>query len=382
MQPSPRRTVRRITCALLTLILAFAAGTEDATAQRSPVSVAAWSDQPVRLSAHQQSRHLIGVGAGYLPGPGLSIHGMYEYHGLAPGPIVLALGWSEAIFGSAEYRLSLPLDDFGSRRLALTGGLFSEYFPNRLLDGSDRGETDERRSGVRVRAAFNLQPDGSQRFMSADLGAQHARVHLDRSEGGAETEIITVVDLGGVYAYRTREHMAEIEVAPRFRLGREERSPFFVALLTGSLRYTIAPPIDLVVESRASAISASTPRYERPSFGGRQTVRGYREDAAFGRLLWTLQNEVWMPIPGLTDAMEGPLGFAARHLRLAVFGDVGGIYGTIDLPPGIRTGVGAGVRLLLGGPVLRIDYAYGFDRDLPGQTGGSVYISLIAGVRP
>ena len=81
-------------------------------------------------------------------------------------------------------------------------------------------------------------------------------------------------------------------------------------------------------------------------------------DAALGRWLGVLQVEAWAPIPGLSGP-DGARTTLGRLLRLAAFIDVGSVYGLERLPeqPEVLAGVGAGIRLVLGGATLRLDVA-------------------------
>jgi len=98
------------------------------------------------------------------------------------------------------------------------------------------------------------------------------------------------------------------------------------------------------------------PIFELPSFGGADTVRGFRADDALGRRLWAAQSEIWRSFPRVAP------------LKLATFLDAGGAYQTVGSEPGARTGLGTGLRLDLRVAVLKLDWAYGFG---PAATGGS-----------
>jgi hypothetical protein len=107
------------------------------------------------------------------------------------------------------------------------------------------------------------------------------------------------------------------------------------------------------------------PIFELPSFGGENTVRGFRADDALGRRLWASQNELWRPLPRLSP------------LKLATFFDVGGAYQTSGSSPGLREGVGAGLRLDLRLAVLKFDWAYGFGPAATGGSRGKVYFDVV-----
>jgi hypothetical protein len=112
-----------------------------------------------------------------------------------------------------------------------------------------------------------------------------------------------------------------------------------------------------------------TPIFELPSFGGATTVRGFRADDAVGRRLWADQNELWFPLPR-------PLPHLAP-LKLATFGDVGGAYQTIGSEPGLRAGLGTGLRLDLRVAVLKLDWAYGFGQAATGGSRGKFFFNVV-----
>jgi hemolysin activation/secretion protein len=106
--------------------------------------------------------------------------------------------------------------------------------------------------------------------------------------------------------------------------------------------------------------------------GGGETVRGYRRDEAIGRRFWSLQNEVWLPVPAGLD-------WVRRNLKLAPFFDAGGVYQAAQGGSGVRRGAGGGLRIQAApGLFLKVDYGYGSDAD-PGRRRGRVYVSADMG---
>jgi hypothetical protein len=108
----------------------------------------------------------------------------------------------------------------------------------------------------------------------------------------------------------------------------------------------------------------NSPIFELPSFGGAETVRGFRADDAIGRRLWADQNELWHALP------RWPV------LKIAAFADFGGAYQTIGSSPGLRAGLGTGLRLDLRVAVLKFDWAYGFGQAATGGSRGKFYFDV------
>ncbi len=64
-------------------------------------------------------------------------------------------------------------------------------------------------------------------------------------------------------------------------------------------------------------------------------------------------------------------------LKIATFADLGGAYQTIGSSPGLRAGLGTGLRLDLRVAVLRFDWAYGFGKAATGGSRGKFYFNVI-----
>ena len=120
-----------------------------------------------------------------------------------------------------------------------------------------------------------------------------------------------------------------------------------------------------------------TPIFELPSLGGTDTVRGFRTDDAVGQRLWSVQSELWRPIPALNPShFSNPqIQTVLEALRLSPFFDLGGAYQTTASRPGLRAGVGLGLRLDLQVAVLKFDWAYGFGDAASGGSRGKFYFS-------
>lgn len=136
-----------------------------------------------------------------------------------------------------------------------------------------------------------------------------------------------------------------------------------------------------MVEGRVRWATSGTPRFEQSAIGGRTGVRGYRPDAGFGRAVWTLQNELWAPVPGLSPKSDGLRGRLGRYVRLAAFFDVGELaFSDETSSPYVRTGLGLGLRLLVGPVTLRIDWGHRMPAVLDGSLRGDLYVSAQSSV--
>jgi outer membrane protein assembly factor BamA len=89
-----------------------------------------------------------------------------------------------------------------------------------------------------------------------------------------------------------------------------------------------------------------------------------------------LQNELWLPVPGASNATDGLALFIRRNVRLAGFVDVGGVYDTTGSKAGLRFGPGAGARIIYNLVVLKIDWAYGIGDAATGRSHGRFYFGV------
>jgi len=106
-------------------------------------------------------------------------------------------------------------------------------------------------------------------------------------------------------------------------------------------------------------------------------VRGFRHDDALGRRLWSLQNELWLPLPRTaTDDEEGLKVFLRDNVRLAPFVDVGGLYSPSTSKAGVRSGYGMGLRVIYNIVIFNVDYAYGVGAAATGGSRGKFYFTV------
>lgn len=329
------------------------------------------------LQAMPRARHAVYFGVGYQPGPGMRLTGTYEYAGLPTGVLSFTGGWSEELLGAVGYRFAVDLGTWPPRQLEVSTELFSDFTPNRLLDDA---EVDERMTGGRL--TFTLQGHPARGAYHVYTRAQHAYVDLSAPDPLDTSRWLTALDLGGEYTLARRPILPDAVAGARLRVGWQHPEAAFVTLrAAGRWLRPLGAGFDAVVDGQAAWASRNTPAYEQASFGGMTGVRGYRPDAAVGRRLWTLQHELWAPLPGTREATSGLAGVLGRYVRLAAFFDVGGVARTTGgLSADVRTGFGLGPRLLLGPLTLRVDWAHRTTAVRDGHFRGDLYVSVRSNV--
>jgi hemolysin activation/secretion protein len=149
---------------------------------------------------------------------------------------------------------------------------------------------------------------------------------------------------------------------------------------TGAYHQKLPRRFELDIGGRVEAAGRATPLFELPSFGGSDTVRGFRRDDALGRKLWSLQHELWVPLPvGGSDQDAGPLRALLRQsVKLAPFVDVGGLYGAVRGRAGARAGAGLGLRLVYSPLVFKLDFGYGFGGAATDARRGKVHFGVVS----
>lgn len=118
-----------------------------------------------------------------------------------------------------------------------------------------------------------------------------------------------------------------------------------------------SPQLHAQLDDAAVARPAAPP-FEQATLGGMTSVRGYQTDTVISHAVGTLQQELWAPIPGTDPCDAGFGGWLYRHLRLATFFDVGAMAQPLTEDDPIRTGLGLGMRVLLGPLTLRADWGH------------------------
>jgi hemolysin activation/secretion protein len=130
------------------------------------------------------------------------------------------------------------------------------------------------------------------------------------------------------------------------------------------------------VAGRVEIASRRTPLFELPSFGGVEVVRGFRRDDALGRRLWSLQNELWVPLPIGDESSKRLKAMLRENVKIAPFVDFGGVYKVVAATPGARSGLGVGLRFIYNPIIFKFDYAYGLGTAATGGSRGKFYLSI------
>ncbi|HYK20793.1 MAG TPA: BamA/TamA family outer membrane protein, partial [Pyrinomonadaceae bacterium] len=177
---------------------------------------------------------------------------------------------------------------------------------------------------------------------------------------------LNTIDVGALYFYQsavTARYSRMIRIAPRMRFGlglAQTEQSFKKFSLLGEINQELPKLFALNIRGRFEVANSSTPLFEQPSLGGTEVLRGFRQDDAIGRRLWTLQNELKFPVPGTANAIEGIGSFLQQKVRLAGFFDIGNVYQTVGSTSGLRKSPGVGIRLTYYPVEVGVDWAYGF----------------------
>jgi hemolysin activation/secretion protein len=148
---------------------------------------------------------------------------------------------------------------------------------------------------------------------------------------------------------------------------------------TADARFHAYLPAFFEFDARLQAAWASrdTPGTELPRFGGSDSVRGFKEDAAAARYSWALQTEVAAPIRVLDEVLPAVDQLVRRNLKLAAFVDVGGADKNSQGISDVEVGAGLGLRFTLNErAVIRLDFARPITRARKAQRGDGVFFSV------
>ncbi|MEX0780727.1 MAG: BamA/TamA family outer membrane protein [Balneolales bacterium] len=321
--------------------------------------------------------HTLQFGTAYEPGPGPRIFAQYIYSGFPSGYTTADLGWARQLFGGLSYTHYFIPGRWGDRQATITPSVSTEYHPNRLLDGV---ETDERRTGGGLAGSLEFLLPAYWRY-DQQLRVHYSSVRLSPEEGPVSYTSIAILETAPRLARNAIFGILPNDLLFEGRLlsgwDYESSSLFGRFRLGGRWHNTLGSGFALSTEVHGEWVTTDAPIFEQASFGGNFSVRGYRPDTQIGRLLGTAQQEVWIPVPGTTDAIEGFASILRSSFRFAAFFDAGVIQNT-DSPgmSGFRSGAGLGARLRLGGITLRIDWGHRLHDLREGNFIGDFFVSI------
>jgi hypothetical protein len=221
--------------------------------------------------------------------------------------------------------------------------------------------------------------DGHQ--LRITLEGRRQTVRLASQAAGEHAANLSLLDLGFVHEWSrwTARYPGKLRLEPvlRLGLGLSGSEPSYRRLRFEAGYHQLLPAaVEADFRFHGGAASGSTPVFELPSFGGEESVRGFRADDALGRRLWALQSEFWIPLPRVGDPSSRTWEFLRRNVWLAPFYDSGGVFDRLAPTGGFRQGVGAGVRLSVQGALLALDWAYGSGRGASGDGRGRLYFTV------
>ncbi|PYP89963.1 MAG: hypothetical protein DMF61_01815 [Blastocatellia bacterium AA13] len=331
----------------------------------------------------KEKNNFAGVGFDYRPGQGVSAFALYRRSRLlsAQDSFSIQVGGHGGVLSTIDYATDFLFFNALHRRLSLRLTAASDVEASRILAGV---KIDERRTGGSARVDFELFRDrgGSQLRFFAETERKTVELSKDTQSNQVPDKLnLTTLDLGALYFFQSGEsrypRTLRLEPRLRFGLGAAADEPSFkVISLKANWHQKLPKLYELDFTQQTGIATDRTPLFELPSLGGEDTVRGFRRDDAIGQTLWSLQNELWMPVPGLSRDGESLGNYIRRNVRLAGFVDIGGVYRTAFSQPGMRIGPGIGARIIRFPVVIKLDWAYGIGEGASGVGRGRFYFSL------
>ncbi len=333
----------------------------------------------------KDKKHYLGFGIDYQPNKGVQFFGLgqtsrFPFLADTVNSISLKGGaqGAEGGIGSVNYFADFVLFNKLHRRVSVQLTVSSDLDPNRNLG---TGLVDERRSLGFGRIEFEPFRDWSGSLLRFFVEGRHETVSLSSTTPPDSKLNVTTVDSGLLYLFESTEveNPRRIRFQPLLRmgLGLAVDEPRFNKLITTINFHQVLPrSFELDLSGRVEKASAHTPRFELPSFGGVDVVRGFQRDDGLGRRLWSSQNELWIPLPIGDESANGLKAMLREKVKLSPFFDIGGLYETVSGPPGIRSGLGLGLRFIYSPIIFKVDCAYGFGPTVNSGSRGKFYFSL------
>jgi Omp85 superfamily domain len=263
------------------------------------------------------------------------------------------------------------------RRVSLQVTISSDLDANRDLNGP---LVDERRRSGLARAEFEPFRDWSGSLLRFFAEGRRETVALQPTLLPETKQNLTTLEVGALYLFESTEveNPRRIRLEPGIRMGFNlpGESRFNKWLTTGNIHQLLPGRFEIDISGRIELASHATPVFELPTLGGADVLRGFRHDDGLGRKLWSLQNELWVPLPIGDETSQGIKAMLREKVKLAPFVDVGGLYKAVNTTSGVRKGTGLGLRLIYNPIIFKIDYAYGFGPAATVGSRGKFYFSV------
>jgi len=291
----------------------------------------------------------------------------------------LKVGWrGEAIFGGNYQRDFIGFESLG-RRLSLKLDGDSDFRPDRLVNSQ---RVDERRSGGGVTAQLDLFRDRANHWLRLEVALSHQEVKLKDTAPHLSTDGISRGTLGLSYGWLRESVVGSpgLELTPSLTIGRPTHngSGFIQSSIKAAYHRNLLSFFEIDSRACLDMASSDTPETEWPRFGGEDSVRGFRLEAASGRVSWSFQNELWIPIRFTDYFGETIDNLLRRNLKLAAFVDVGGLSRSQQTISSFEAGAGIGLRFTMSDQAtLRLDWAHPMTRFSKDQGGHSFYFSVV-----
>src|SRR5262249_35794149 len=146
--------------------------------------------------------------------------------------------------------------------------------------------------------------------LKLSVEGRRATVELLEKGTTASKVNLTTVDFGAQFLLDRsgQSYPRRLRIEPVLRRGLGEsatENPYTRFSITGNYHQQMLGATEFDVTVTGGVASSRTPVIELLSYGGTETVRGFRRDDVLGRRLWSVQPEMWMPLPGSGSAVQG-----------------------------------------------------------------------------
>jgi len=268
--------------------------------------------------------------------------------------------------------------------LSLSATAQSSFEADRLIAGN---LADERQTGGTVQGQLDLFHNFRSQTLLATLSGtvNETTFSHDGQRLGHDDQAAVTLGLNYTWVRNGTKFAPAFQLQPSLLTGYSSTNSGWYCKPTVDASWHMLLPefCEWDAHGHFSWTSSGAPAGELSSFGGVDSVRGYRVGAGLGRMTWAVQNEVWIPL-----RFEGNWGwpstvdtFVRRSLKVAAFADVGGVDKDSAGFSGTHAGAGLGLRLeLMDLATLRFDWAHSLE-NVPHNRGGSVFYFAVT-IRP